>query len=82
MSAVYVIGPDGGRLGLGDLPPADTRRWVVRRKAEVVTAVLGGLLTLEEALGRWGLSEEEFNSWRGGFDRHGMAGLRTTLRDL
>jgi len=36
-----VIGPFGLRLTLGDLPPADTRRSVVRRKAEVVAAVRG-----------------------------------------
>ena len=67
-------------LGPSDLPPPNTRRWVIRRKAEVVSAVRGGLLTLEEALNRYGLTEEEFESWRWAFDRHGMAGLRTTLR--
>ena len=77
---ISVIGPDGGRLRLSDLPPANTRRWVIRRKAEVVTAVRGGLLTLAEALGRYGLTEEEFESWCGAFDQHGMSGLRTTLR--
>lgn len=75
-----VIGPDGGRLRLSDLPPPNTRRWVIRRKAEVVTAVRGGLLTLEEALSRYALTQEEFDSWQAAFDRHGLAGLRTTLR--
>lgn len=78
--AISVVGPNGGRLGLSDLPPTNTRRWVIRRKAEVVAAVRGGLLSLEEALARYGLSEEEFEAWQGAFDRHGMAGLRTTLR--
>ena len=45
----YVIGPDGSPLTIADLPPPDTRRWVIRRKAEVVAAVRGGLLSLEEA---------------------------------
>ena len=36
-------------LTLADLPPASTRRWVIRRKAEVVAAVRGGLLSLDEA---------------------------------
>jgi hypothetical protein len=67
-------------MRLADLPPANTRRWVIRRKAEVVTAVLGGLLSLEEALSRYALTEEEFESWRLAFDRHGLPGLRTTLR--
>lgn len=77
---LWTVGPDGGRIGLADLPPANTRRWVIRRKAEVVTAVRAGLLTLEEALARYGLTHEEFESWRGAFSRHGLAGLRTTQR--
>jgi hypothetical protein len=32
-----------------DLPPSDTKRWVMRRKADVVSAVRCGLLTLEQA---------------------------------
>ena len=39
-----VIGPLGEPLTLATLPPAGTTRWVVRRKAEVVAAVNGGLL--------------------------------------
>jgi len=42
-----VIGPLGEPLSLADLPPPDTKRWVVRRKAEVVAAVNGGLLTID-----------------------------------
>ena len=45
----YVIGPDGSPLTIADLPPTNTRRWVIRRKAEVVAAVRGGLLSLDEA---------------------------------
>ena len=45
----YVIGPDGSPLTIADLPPSNTRRWVIRRKAEVVAAVRGGLLSLDEA---------------------------------
>ncbi len=40
-----VIGPLGEPLTLASLPPPETTRWVVRRKAEVVAAVNGGLLT-------------------------------------
>ena len=40
----HVIGPDGRRLTVADLPSADTRRWVVRRKAEVVAAGLSNPL--------------------------------------
>ena len=44
-----VIGPLGEPLTLDSLPPPSTTRWVVRRKAEVVAAVEGFLLTVEEA---------------------------------
>ncbi|WP_412057602.1 DUF1153 domain-containing protein [Bartonella sp. DGB2] len=74
----YVIGPDGSPLTLSDLPPRTTRRWVIRRKAEVVAAVRGGLLSLEEACQRYTLTMEEFLSWQSSIDEHGLAGLRTT----
>ena len=74
----YVIGPDGSPLTIADLPPASTRRWVIRRKAEVVAAVRGGLLTLEGACERYGLSAEEFMSWQNSIESYGIAGLRTT----
>ena len=47
-----VIGPLGEPLTLEDLPPQNTQRWVPRRKAEVVAAVNGGLLTVDEAHAR------------------------------
>ena len=74
----YVVGPTGAPLTLADLPPANTQRWVIRRKAEVVTAVRGGLLTLEEACERYRLTADEFLSWQKAIDRWGMPGLRTT----
>ncbi|WP_075215430.1 MULTISPECIES: DUF1153 domain-containing protein [Pleomorphomonadaceae] len=74
----YVIGPDGSPLTIADLPPEDTKRWVIRRKAEVVAAVRGGLLSLEEACKRYTLTVEEFLSWQQSIDKHGLAGLRAT----
>ena len=74
----YVIGPTGAPLTIRDLPPPNTGRWVIRRKAEVVAAVRGGLISLEEALERYSLTNDEFLSWQRSIDRHGMAGLRTT----
>ena|ERR1700722_6195911 len=63
---------------LDRLPPPDTRRWVMRRKAQVVAAVRGGLLTFEEACERYRLSEEEFKSWMSLLDNYGVRGLRAT----
>ena len=74
----FVIGPDGSPLTLADLPAANTTRWVIRRKAQVVAAVRGGLLTLEEACERYRLTMDEYLSWQQSIDRHGLAGLRTT----
>ncbi|NND50244.1 MAG: DUF1153 domain-containing protein [Rhizobiales bacterium] len=74
----YVIGPDGSPLTVADLPSPSTRRWVIRRKAEVVAAVRGGLLSLEEACERYTLTVEEFLSWQRSIDEHGLAGLRAT----
>ena len=74
----YVIGPTGAPLTIGDLPPPGTERWVIRRKAEVVAAVRGGLLSLDDACERYRLTNEEFLAWQKSIDRHGMQGLRTT----
>jgi len=74
----YVIGPYGSPLTIADLPPPGVQRWVIRRKAEVIAAVRGGLLSLEEACSRYMLTVDEFLSWQSSIDQHGLAGLRTT----
>lgn len=73
-----VIGPLGEPLTVDDLPEPKTSRWVARRKAEVVAAVNGGLLTIPEACDRYDLTLEEFASWQRAVDRDGVAGLRAT----
>ncbi|MCT8160513.1 DUF1153 domain-containing protein [Pseudoruegeria sp. SHC-113] len=70
--------PDGRVMTRGDLPAAETKRWVASRKAAVVHGVLHGLITKPDALERYGLSEEEFRSWCQAVDRHGEAALKTT----
>jgi len=77
-----VTGPDGSPLTLADLPSPVTKRWVIRCKAEVVAAVRGGLLSLEEACGRYTLTAEEFLAWQSSIDRHGLAGLLASLIHL
>jgi hypothetical protein len=74
----YVTGPDGSPLTIADLPRPGTKRWVIRRKAEVVAAVRGGLLSLEEACARYALTVDEFLSWQYSIDAYGYLGLRTT----
>jgi hypothetical protein len=73
-----VIGPTGEELTRDNLPPPNTRRWVARRKAEVVAAIRGGLLTMDEACERYDLSEEEISSWQRMIQAHGLMGLRAT----
>ena len=72
------MGHDGRRLTLADLPRPETIRWVIRRKAKVVAAVRGGVLSLEEACGRYTLNTDEFRSWEFCIDHYGLAGVRTT----
>ncbi len=74
----YVVGPDGGVLTAADLPARDTKRWVARRKAQVVAAVRGGLLTIEDACARYTLTVDEFMAWQRLIERHGLPGLRVT----
>ena len=73
-----VCGPNGDPMTIADLPPPGTTRWVARRKAEVVAAVHGGLLSLHEACERYTLTVEEFLAWQSAIDRFGLAGLRAT----
>ena len=70
--------PDTLTMTEQDLPPPNTKRWVMRRKAEVVAGVRCGLISLEEACQRYTLSVEEFLSWQRLIDSHGVRGLRAT----
>lgn len=72
-----VTGPFG-LLTIDDLPSSSTTYWVSRRKAEVLAAIDGGLLSVEEACERYRLSLEELVAWRRSMDRAGVAGLRIT----
>lgn len=77
-----VPGPFGLPVTLETLPPADTNRWVARRKAEVIAAINGGLLSAEEACARYRLSAEELRLWQEAIDRAGVPGLRVTRIQL
>ncbi len=75
---LVVIGPDGYALTEKDLPPANTKRWVIRRKAEVVAGVRAGLISLTEACEKYSLSIDEFLTWQRQLDSHGLEGLKVT----
>lgn len=61
-----------------DLPPANTSRWVASRKAAVASAVNSGVISKDDALRRYNLSDEELTSWRESLAVHGPGGLHAT----
>jgi len=72
--------PDASRIDMTDLPPPPPvpRRWVSHRKAEVVSAVSRGFLSLDNALERYALSIDEYLVWQRSVDLFGLSGLRAT----
>lgn len=74
-----VLDPYGEPITRETLPPSDTVRWMPRRKAQVVCAIRGGLLSREEACERYGISSAELFSWERLLDEHGLKALRVTM---
>ena len=70
--------PDGRVMTRADLPDASTRRWVASRKAAVVRAINGGLISEGEAKTLYDLSSEELQTWRSNVEVHGEASLKAT----
>jgi len=70
--------PDGSTMTRADLPSPETRRWVASRKAAVVRAVTGGLITREEAKETYVLSDDELMEWETAVRDHGEAALKAT----
>ena len=66
------------KISISDLPPSNTKRWVIKRKALVVDAVKAGVLSLDDACSKYSLSLEEFFSWQEAMEKHGSRGLRAT----
>jgi len=62
----------------GELPPADTRRWVISRKAQVLNAIRDGVLSRAEACARYRISEAELRLWERAVACAGVPGLRVT----
>ena len=74
--------PDNTILSRADLPPEDTARWAVSRKLTVMRAVIYGLISLDEALQTYAISEEEFFTWVDLAAQHGEKGLRITYAQI
>ena len=60
------------------LPPPDTKRWVITRKAAVVAAVHNGKISRDEVCRIYNISAEELLNWERLLGMHGPAGLRVT----
>jgi hypothetical protein len=71
-----VVGPTGDILTFANLPPSKPGRWVARRKAEVLSALMGGLVTVESLCRKYNLTEEELLSWMRAYSRRGLPGLK------
>jgi hypothetical protein len=74
----FVVGPDGESLTMDSLPDPATHRWTPRRKAQVVSAVHGSLLSADEACARYNISVDELSCWQIAVHRSGLLGLRVT----
>ncbi|WP_292294686.1 DUF1153 domain-containing protein [Marivita sp.] len=69
---------NGTVLSRADLPPPNTYRWVASRKAVVVEAVVHHLISRNEAIQRYELSEEELDAWIDAALQHGRDALKAT----
>jgi capsule polysaccharide export protein KpsC/LpsZ len=74
--AARIIGPHAEVLTRDSMPASGTTRWVASRKAQVVAAVEGGLMTIDEVMARYNLSPEEFYGWQRALHTAGVPGLR------
>ncbi len=85
MSEVYygdsarITESKGDAITLDSLLGSNTTRWVTSRKSQLIAAINGGLLTIEEASRRYRLTLDELTEWQTAFERHGPKGLKATL---
>jgi hypothetical protein len=74
------IGLRGNVITPYDLPPAHGVRWTSLRKADLIAAIVGGVITLDEAKARYALTTEELSEWRRALAAGGVSGLKATKR--
>lgn len=67
-----------GCFKMSNLPPEDTKRWVIRKKYQIVEALKNRVITFNQALERYSLSRDELESWIVLAEEHGILGLRAT----
>ena len=65
-------------LTIADLPKAGLSRWTAARKSTVLRAVMFGLISTDEAIGRYKLTHNEFQEWLRSYADYGRNGLKVT----
>ncbi len=59
--------------------PNPTGRMFPKSKVAILQAISHGVITREEAMKTYNLSEEELSVWEGRFQKHGKSGLMVGL---
>ena len=77
-AARTLIDPYGEQFSRDMLPPPEITRWVPRRKARIVCAIQGGMISRQEACELYGISDDELVSWEQLLEQHGPRALRST----
>ena len=73
---------EGGRLMPLRQPPTSLAiRWTARRKANLIEAILAGVLSREAACARHELSSDELALWEKRYAAHGWKGLRVKHKE-
>ena len=71
----------GEILTIADLPKARLSRWTAARKSTVIRAVMFGLISTDEAIGRYDLTHDEFQEWLRSYADYGRNGLKVTHKN-
>jgi hypothetical protein len=56
-------------------------RWVMSRKANVLSSIRSGRMTIQQACSTYAISLEELTTWEEAFQRLGPKGLYATRRN-
>ena len=78
----YIVDIRGAVVTRADFPPPNFNRWIPSRKATLVMAVRGGVISLDEACSRYRLTREEFAGWERALVTGGIKALRANELQL
>jgi len=68
----------GEILTIADLPKAGLSWWTAARKSTVIRAAMFGLISTDEAIGKYELTHDEFQEWLRSYADYGRNGLKVT----